>query len=75
MASKDWKKTREWVAGVIHWTNKKGIRIYIGKPTNLKGKYGVEVADISGRYNEIIYKRFTTKTKAVAFAKAYMRKH
>lgn len=75
MAIKDWKKTREWVAGVTHWTNKKGIRIYIGKPTNLKGKYGVEVADISRIYKEIIYKRFKNKTQALKFAMAYMRKH
>lgn len=82
MASKDWKVLRK-----NYWFNvKKRSSIYVDNfpnnhsdvPSNIKNKKGKDVYIVEwakSQSHNFKQKYFKTKTKAVAFAKAYMKKH
>jgi len=72
MALKDWKVIYEGRLMLRYKNQKKGniLEIY---PEKIRGKsvYFIAMTD----KNSIRDKEFKTKTQALAFAKAYMRKH
>ncbi len=74
MALKDWKKT-----GVNEWRNKGGllIRVYISKSDFHYSTHPAWITIVkherSNQYFEDMV--FPTKSKAIAYAKAYMRKN
>jgi len=67
MATKDWKKV-----DTNKWSKKSGIELSIHKRTS-DGKYNIIKSHLNGDFSQI--KEEPTKTKAMVFAKAYMRKH
>ena len=80
MALKDWKKTRESKQG-IRWENtKQGKVVFVH---TLKKKNGFKSDVIATEFqdwnkprnNRFNNKYFKTKTQALVYAKAYMRKH
>ena len=83
MATKDWKKTRDDMTGVnFHKITNKGM---IGKLTRRidlslreyeKNKWMIAVGNWSGSSGlKIIKQNIKTKSAALKYAKAYMRKH
>ena len=69
MATKDWKKISK-----NHWKHDKyhGKRISISELENDFYKYVLYIQSSQNTFN---HKYFKTKTQALIFAKAYMRKH
>ncbi len=76
MALKDWKKKRSTLLNAVYWT--KG-NIFIG--IDKEGASGRRIGKkkwfvaVGNAQKLILSKNFDTKAKALAFAKAYRRKH
>jgi len=78
MAMKDWKQTRTnlyFANDIYNWKNQK---------THQKILFGSEHSEYyisiwnntsSSIYNAMVTRQFRTKAQALAYAKAYMRKH
>jgi hypothetical protein len=69
MALKDWKKTKH---GINEWYSFKADNFLI---INSREKYTVEVWTSPPKDDIVFSKKFKTKSKALKFAKSYMRKH
>ena len=71
MALKDWKKTSkdEW----LQRTNKRVL--FIEEDKFAEKKYAVTIATGLAPSQHRTVREFTNKSKALKFAKAYMRKH
>ena len=68
MATKDWKKRKKW----NDWRNdKRGLTITTGTRSNPNAPIVWIDSDTSG----LKTKQFKTKSQALAYAKAYMRKN
>ncbi|HDZ61165.1 MAG TPA: hypothetical protein ENH46_05655 [Candidatus Pacearchaeota archaeon] len=70
MATKDWRNLM-YTDYRISYLNKKGEKLVISP----YGDIEVFVAKITNPTNPFISRRFKTKSQALQFAKAYMRKH
>jgi len=69
--AKDWKKTRENKNGITYWSRRSGESLQIDKQKKISKSTPLWVVYSSRGIN----KGFNTKTKALTYAKAYMRKH
>ena len=79
MATKDWERLSQKQKGVIEWGNKKSSETIAIAPNSSpigatkNHKWSVWLGDIFGADEEI--KKQYTKSQALAYARAYMRKH
>ncbi len=74
MAIKDWLKERNTRNDILYLNKKTGRFLnifYLHKTVKQKNKWVVTDKDFDRKY----LKQFKTKTQALNFAKAYMRKH
>lgn len=78
MALKDWKKLGRHKKGFKNWENKKtGDLVVFLESVNPKQPFRVSVHKPTGGISArtISDKQFTSRSKALAYAKKYMRSH
>ena len=79
MVTKDWRQDRKGPNDYTWWESGYGLRRnFINIHKLLNGQWRVNIYEGRGHYEdakELPFKQFKTKTQALAYAKAYMRKN